>query len=125
MDDTRASPFKPPRPLLCPCCKQPVTVPLPDTVAASLGLTEMETAILKTAWSGRGLPVPSERFFSAIYINDPNGGPSTRKAYLNFQRSLFDLRRKLEGSGLSILNAGYRCGYRLVIEAQFPQSAEA
>jgi hypothetical protein len=111
------------KPLLCPCCKQPVSAPQPEIVIDHYGLTPMEGRIFTTVWKGKGLPVVTERIFTAMYIDDPDGGPSPDRMYLAFKVALCHLRQKLEGSGIGIANVGYRRGYRLVLEGKFPDSA--
>jgi len=111
------------RPLLCPCCKQPVTTPQPEIVIDHFGLTPMEGRIFQAVWKGKGMPVITERIFTAMYIDDPDGGPSPDKMYLAFKVALCHLRQKLEGSGIGIANVGYRRGYRLVLEGKFPNSS--
>jgi len=111
------------RPLLCPCCKQPVTTPAPEIVIDHYGITPMEGRIFEAVWKGKGLPVITERIFTAMYIDDPDGGPSPDRMYLAFKVALCHLRQKLEGSGIGIANVGYRRGYRLVLEGKFPSTA--
>jgi hypothetical protein len=111
------------KPLLCPCCKQPVTIPAPEIVIDHYGVTRMEARIFEAVWKGKGLPVVTERIFTAMYIDDPDGGPSPDKMYLAFKVALCHLRQKLEGSGIGIANVGYRRGYRLVLEGKFPSAS--
>lgn len=115
-----AGPLTITKPLLCPCCKQPVTIPAPEIVIDHYGITPMEGRIFEAVWKGKGLPVITERIFTAMYIDDPDGGPSPDKMYLAFKVALCHLRQKLEGSGIGIANVGYRRGYRLVLEGRFP-----
>lgn len=110
------------KPLLCPCCKQPVTTPQPEIVIDRYGLTPMEGRIFQAVWKGKGLPVITERIFTAMYIDDPDGGPTPDRMYLAFKVALCHLRQKLEGSGIGIANVGYRRGYRLVLEGKFPSA---
>jgi hypothetical protein len=101
--------------LNCPCCKQPVRVPSVEMVIDHYGVTPLEARILGAVWKGRGMPVMTERVFDAMYVDDPDGGPTPTKMYLAFKVALCHLREKLEGSGISIENVGYRRGYRLVL----------
>lgn len=99
----------------CPCCKQSVSAPPLDVVVARYKLTPMEERILSAVWRGKGRPVPTSRIFDKMFEDDPDGGPSQTKMYLAFKVSLCHLRKKLEGSGISVVNAGYGQGYQLVI----------
>ncbi|MGZ2448268.1 hypothetical protein ACVIRO_001022 [Rhizobium ruizarguesonis] len=108
------------KPLLCPCCRQPVTVPSLDIIIDAHGITELEASILSAVWRGKGHPVPTERIFDSMYADDPDGGPTPDKMYLSFKVALCHLRKKLENSGVGIANVGYRRGYRLIIEGRIP-----
>lgn len=102
-------------PIACPCCKQSVTVPSLDIVVDHYKVTPLEARILGAIWRGKGLPVQTERIFDAMYVDDPDGGPSPTRMYAAFKVALCHLRARLDGSGVSIVNVGYRRGYRLVI----------
>ena len=102
-------------PIPCPCCGQRVHVPSVEIVIDHYKATPLEAKILRAIWKGRGLPVMTERIFDAMYVDDPDGGPSPSRMYVAFKVALCHLRAKLVGSGISIKNAGYRQGYRLVI----------
>lgn len=99
----------------CPCCAQHVPAPPPEVITFNCGLSPMQDKILSAVWAGRGLPVPTERIFDAMYEDDPDGGPEPSKMYLAFKVALSRMRKKLKGSGYSIVNNGYGRGYRLVI----------
>ena len=99
----------------CPCCAQPVPVPALRATIVNARLRPVEEKILRAVWAGDGLPVSSERIFDAMYVDDPDGGPSSRRMYAAFKVALCHLRKRLEGSGVGIENAGYRAGYRLVL----------
>lgn len=103
------------RPIDCPCCKQPVSVPTLEIVVDRYKVTPLEARILSAVWKGRGLPVQTERIFDAMYSDDPDGGPSPTRMYSAFKVALCHLRDRLDGSGITIKNVGYRQGYRLVI----------
>lgn len=102
-------------PIACPCCKQSVRVPSLDIVVDHYKVTPLEARILGAIWRGKGLPVQTERIFDAMYVDDPDGGPSPTRMYAAFKVALCHLRARLDGSGVSIENVGYRRGYRLVI----------
>ncbi|AWC21804.1 hypothetical protein CO731_01257 [Aminobacter sp. MSH1] len=104
-----------PHALECPCCKQPVTAPTLDVVIEGCGVSEFESRILGAIWHGKGRAVPTERIFNAMYLDDPDGGPSPQKMYEAFKFGLLRLRSRLQGSGVSIENVGYRQGYRLAM----------
>lgn len=99
----------------CPCCAQSVPVPSSHVVSINCGLTQMETKILEAVWAGGGRGVQAEKIFVRMYEDDPDGGPMPNKMYLAFKVALCHMREKLQGSGVSIENVGYRQGYRLVI----------
>lgn len=101
--------------LNCPCCKQPVKVPTLEIIVDHYGLTPLEARILGAVWRGKGMPVMTERVFDSMYIDDPDGGPTPSKMYLAFKVGLCHLRKKLQGSGVDVVNVGYRRGYRLTI----------
>lgn len=104
-----------PHPISCPCCSQPVRVPTLEIVIDHYGLTPMEARVLGAIWRGKGHPVMSERVFDAMYEDDPDGGPSPGKMYAAMKVALCRIRGKLSGSGIGVLNQGYRRGYRLTI----------
>lgn len=102
-------------PIDCPCCKQPVRAPSLEMIIDHYGITPLEGRILGAVWRGKGLPVTTERIFDAMYQDDPNGGPSPPRMYAAFKVALCHMRAKLKGSGIGIVNPGYRRGYRLVL----------
>lgn len=100
----------------CPCCRQRVASPTLEIIVDHYGLTPLEARVLGAVWRGKGMPVMTERVFDAMYIDDPDGGPTPSKMYLAFKVALCHLRKKIEGSGVDVINVGYRRGYRLTIE---------
>lgn len=102
-------------PIDCPCCKQPVHVPSLDIVIDHYRIRPFEARILSAIWRGNGMPVMPERIFDAMYADDPDGGPTPTRMYAAFKVALCRLRARLDGSGISIENVGYRQGYRLVL----------
>lgn len=102
-------------PLPCPCCKRPVDIPPLDIVVDHYRIPPLQSRILGAVWRGRGYPVPTERIFDVMYTDDPDGGPSPCAMYRAFEVALFHLRARLNGSGISIENVGYRRGYRLIL----------
>jgi len=99
----------------CPCCGQAVEVPTIEIIVENYGVTDFEARILRAIWRGKGLPVQTERIFDAMYADDPDGGPSRTKMYDAFKVALCRLRKRIEGSGVSVENVGYRRGYRLMM----------
>ena len=99
----------------CPCCAQSVPVPPAYVVAVNSGLTPMETRILEAVWNGKGRPVQTEKIFDRMYEDDPDGGPSPARMYATFKEKLSLLKKKLNGSGVTVENVGRREGYRLVL----------
>ena len=102
-------------PINCPCCRQLVAVPSLDIVVDRYHVPPMEARILGAVWRGKGLPVQTERIFDAMYVDDPDGGPSPTRMYAAFKVALCHLRARLEGSGIGVENVGYRQGYRLLM----------
>jgi hypothetical protein len=103
------------KPIDCPCCKRPVSVPSLEIVIDRYGVTPLQARILEAVWRGKGMPVVTERIFDAMYADDPDGGPTPSQMYKAFKVALCRLRERLEGTGIGIENVGYRQGYRLVI----------
>ncbi|MER8797207.1 hypothetical protein NKH75_23940 [Mesorhizobium sp. M0984] len=97
----------------CPCCSNPVAEPTLDIVIEHFGISDFEARILGALWKAKGRPVATDRIFDAMYVDDRSGGPSRAKMYEAFKFGLHRLRRRLEGSGFSLENAGYRQGYAL------------
>ena len=103
------------QPIPCPCCSQKVDAPSLKIVIDHYGVTPLQARILGAVWKGKGHPVQTERIFDAMYVDDPDGGPTPTKMYLAFKVALCHLRKKLEGSGVGVESVGYRAGYRLVL----------
>lgn len=103
-------------PIACPCCSQLVNVPPLEIVIDHYGLTPLQGRILGAVWRGKGYAVETERIFDAMYVDDPDGGPSPGKMYSAFKVALCRLRARLQGSGIDVENVGYRRGFRLVVE---------
>lgn len=111
-------PIQPPahiRDINCPCCKQRVGAPDLEILIDHYDVPPLEQAILRAVWKGKGYAVPNERIFDLMYQDDPDGGPSPNRMYAALKVSMCHLRKRLQGSGVSIVNAGYRRGYRLEI----------
>ena len=99
--------------IACPCCQQRVEAPSLAIVIDHYGIPPLQARILSAVWKGKGMPIQTERIFDAMYADDPDGGPSPAAMYRAFKVGLFHLRERLNGSGVSIENVGYRLGYRL------------
>lgn len=97
----------------CPCCKQAVAVPSLEDAIASACLNGFEARILGAVWKGGGHPVQTERVFDAMYCDDPDGGPSPTIMYAAFNRARLRLNSQLFQSGIAVVPARYRKGYRL------------
>ncbi|MGM4915896.1 hypothetical protein [Tardiphaga sp. 813_E8_N1_3] len=104
-------------PIPCPCCSQPVRVPSLEILIDRFRVSPMEARVLGAVWRGKGRPVQTSRIFDAMWIDDIDGGPALQRMYAAFKSALCHLRDRLEGSGISIENVGYRRGYRLVMKA--------
>lgn len=99
----------------CPCCNQRVVAPSLNIVIDRYKVSPLEARILGAVWRGKGHAVQTERIFDAMYVDDPDGGPSPQRMYAAFKVALCHLRKKLEGSGVGVECVGYRAGYRLVL----------
>jgi DNA-binding response OmpR family regulator len=102
----------------CPCCNNPIRSPSFELIVDHYEISPQSARVLEAVWKGKGVPVPSERILDHIWADDPDGGPVGAKRYRYFQWSLHELRKRLEGSGLAVVNAGYGCGYQLVAGGQ-------
>lgn len=102
--------------MACPCCSQAVAAAPIEVITARRNLTSLQAEILRAVWNGKGMPVPTERIFDAMYADDPDGGPEAARMYATFKVSLVHLRARLEGSGVAVESVGNRRGYRLVIK---------
>lgn len=91
-------------------------VPPFEVVVFHYKLSPFQARILEAVWHGRGRPVSTERIFGAMYRDDPDGGPTPSKMYAAFKEALWRIRGKLAGTGIEIVSAGYRAGYKLRIE---------
>jgi hypothetical protein len=112
-------------PINCPCCKQPVAAPTLEIVVDRYDVTPLQARILGAVWRGKGMPVQTERIFDAMYVDDPDGGPSPTRMYAAFKVALCHLRTRLDGSGIGIENVGYRQGYRLVMAGEITPARRA
>lgn len=77
-----------------------------------------QEVVLAAIWRGKGMAVPTQRIFDAMYADDPDGGPSPQGMYSALADRLLKLRKKLEGSGVSIEAVPYRRGYRIVMKGR-------
>lgn len=102
-------------PIKCPCCSHPVSVPDIEIIIDYYKVPPCEQRVLRAVWKGKGRPVQTERIFDSMYIDDPDGGPSSDAMYRAFKALMHNIRCRLVGSGITIANAGYRQGYRIVI----------
>ena len=100
----------------CPCCGQRVEAPTLDMLLEVTQAGTIEGLILEAVWRGKGRSVPTQRIFDAMYADDPDGGPSQTEMYKRFKFGLHRLRKKLEGTGVAVVNVGYQRGYRLIME---------
>lgn len=102
----------------CPCCGNAVADPTLDIVVQHYGISELEARILGPLWKAKGRPVATERIFDSIYVGAVNDTPSRMKMYEALKFGLHRLRRRLQNSGLSIDNAGYRRGFLLSVKGR-------
>ncbi|MER8783238.1 hypothetical protein NKH60_18610 [Mesorhizobium sp. M1006] len=92
-----------------------MTTPKLADLIAERGITGHAAAILGAVWRGKGMSIMSGAIFDAMYSDDPDGGPSPTRMYAALKRGLARLECQLDGSGVSVVEAGYRCGYRLTL----------
>lgn len=106
------------REVTCPCCGHPVYSPTLEMLVDALSISKDQATILSAVWRGKGMAVPTQRIFDAMYADDPNGGPSPECMYSALKMRLHRLREKLEGSGVAVEAVGYRRGYRIVMKGR-------
>lgn len=102
--------------MICPCYKQ-AAPPTLEMVMEGAHLGEIEAAILRAVWRGKGHPVPTDRILQALQEPDAHDGPSRTDPAVKFKFGLHRLRRKVAVSGVAIENCGYARGYRVVFPA--------
>ena len=102
------------QPIPCPCCKQPVRVPSLDIVIDHLRVPPMQARILGAIWKGKGEPVQTEMILAAM----DRGGYGRPRSYDDFKIALCHLRKRVKVAGITIPNAGYARGYRIVFGGQ-------
>lgn len=72
----------------------------------------------------KGQPGPTSRVFDAMYEDDIDGGQSNVEMYRRFKIVLCRLRKRLAGSDVAIECAGYRRGWKLVLNDAADQAGE-
>lgn len=104
----------------CPCCGTPVAVPTIEMLMTNCDIrpNTKEEAILRAVWRGKGHAVPTSAILDAVWADDPSGGPILTEMYVRLKHSMHGLRKKLDGSGVSIESAGYGRGYKLTIHKE-------
>lgn len=106
------------RGVTCPCCGASVETPSLELLIDALSISKDQEAVLSAIWRGKGMAVPTQRIFDAMYADDPDGGPSPERMYNALKLRLNKLREKLKGTGIGIEAVGYRRGYRIVMEGR-------
>lgn len=101
----------------CPCCGTRTVPPSLDMVVEGCLLGRMEEAILTAVWRGKGQPVPTERIFQALQQPGTHDRLSHDELSAQFKFGLHRLRRKLAGSGVAVVSAGYARGWRVTFAA--------
>lgn len=101
----------------CPCCGTMVASPGLEMIIALCQLGDIEEAIFRAAWNAKGAPVSSEKFFDVIYADDPDGGPHDKAMRTALKFGIHRLKKKLEGTGVDIVNEGRSRGYKLIINS--------
>ena len=106
------------RGVTCPCCGAAVDAPSLEVLVDAFSISKDQETVLSAIWRGKGMAVPTQRIFDAMYADDPDGGPSPERMYSALKMRLHKLREKLEGSGVGIDAVGYRRGYRIVMKGR-------
>jgi hypothetical protein len=99
----------------CPLCGAPARMPTFEQLTEAGRIGGMERSILEAVWRARGLPVPTQRIFDAMYADDPDGGPSLARMYRALDASLARLQRQLSGTGVTVRRDSRRKGFRLAL----------
>lgn len=88
------------------------------------GLSENAEAYLRLLWPGQ--IVPTSDLLASLYEDDPTEEPPLAKLYKEAWVVLAELRAalKAEGSGLSVVEAGWRQGFRLQLPAALTKGAK-
>ncbi|ESX70551.1 hypothetical protein X759_21725 [Mesorhizobium sp. LSHC420B00] len=99
----------------CPCCNQSVSAPALGDLIAERRISGHAAALLEAVWRGKGMPVMSHVVFDALYADDPDGGPSPTVMYRALRKAFDGLSARLKDTGVSVVEVGYRQGFRLVL----------
>lgn len=109
----------------CPFCGGAVKVPLLDDLVLRLindhSLSENAEAFLRLMWQGE--IVKSSALLAVLYDDAPDDEPSANRLYQEAWAALAELRKALaaEGSGISVVEVGWRQGWRI----RFPVASSA
>lgn len=107
----------------CPCCsgRKPLLRDLDPLLIDLMNerhLSENAQAVLEAVYLAAGRPVTTERIFDRMYEDDPDGGPTPARMYIDLRDALGELAEKLDGTGLSITRHGRRDGWRLLMDME-------
>jgi hypothetical protein len=89
-----------------------------EALLAEAEMADRAAKVLQAAWQAEGRAITSNDLFDAMYDDDPAGGPSQTKCYVDLRGAVTDLDAALSGSGVSVVyRSGGRARWRLRIKA--------
>lgn len=102
----------------CPGCGHPVTCPSPGDLTRLIELTEQEEAVLDLLWRAAQefRSAKSEEIFTAMYADDPTGGPEPRDMYPASDALLESLSLKARAFGFGYTRRRRRGGITLRLQ---------
>ncbi|PZX39379.1 hypothetical protein LY56_02912 [Roseinatronobacter thiooxidans] len=71
----------PAEPIVCPMCNARAGAATIDRLVQSSNVTGMPEAVLRAVWASAGRTVTTLDLFDAMYVDDPDGGPSQARMY--------------------------------------------
>jgi hypothetical protein len=99
----------------CPCCLRALAEPTGDLAVYSAAMAPRERIVFDVLARGKGRAVHITTLMDAMYADDPTGGPDWDLAYGSLRRVIFRIRKRLDGSGVSIEGVRSLRGYRIKI----------
>jgi len=109
----------------CPCCRRNSDGIEKLIASDEARVTRMQARIIRALWKGRGFTVRNAKLIEAMYEEDCDAEPSPSAAYSRLRLNMTDLRQRLAGSNLELVDAGYRKGYRLRLRPSKRSELEA
>lgn len=105
----------------CPMCRAAVPTRDLDELFDMPGMTDHARAVLGAVWEAKGRAITSTELFDAMYVDDPDGGPSVTRCYSDLRQAAKVLDDALAGSGVAVAQIAQRKSggrWRLRIEAE-------